>query len=59
MSGSVVISIANILGNPTWFNNFIISIFYSQYSKELLIRDSKNGNGPNDYIFNAYLKYKY
>ena len=55
MSGSVVISIANILGNPTWFNNFIISIFYSQYSKELLIRDSKNGNGPNDYIFNAYL----
>ena len=24
MSGSVVISIANILGNPTWFNNFII-----------------------------------
>lgn len=55
MSGSVVISIPNIRSNPAWFNNFITSIFYSQYSKELLIRDSKNGNGQNDYIFNAYL----
>jgi hypothetical protein len=55
MSGSVVISIPNIRSNPAWFNNFITSIFYSQYSKELLIRDNKNGNGQNDYIFNAYL----
>ena len=55
MSGSVIISIPNIRNNPVWFNNFITSIFYSQYSKELLIRDSKNGNGSNDYIFNAYL----
>ena len=55
MSGNIVISIPPTRNNPSWFNNFIVSIFYSQYSKELLIRDSKTGNGRNDYIFNTYM----
>jgi hypothetical protein len=55
MSGNIVVSIPPIHNNPIWFNNFVVSIFYSQYSKALLIRDNKTGNGINDYIYDAYM----